>query len=83
MVLTGSCCSSHYSLIFYVNPKPPEATEEGIRSTVLPACTYLILITDPKPPEATEEGIRSTVLPACTYLILITDPHVSKQDHFT
>ena len=23
----------------YVNPKPPEATEEGIRSTVLPACT--------------------------------------------
>ena len=28
-----------YSIIFYVNPKPPEATEEGIHSTVLPACT--------------------------------------------
>ena len=27
------------TLIFYVNPKPPEATEEGIYSTVLPACT--------------------------------------------
>ena len=26
-------------IIVYVNPKPPEATEEGIRSTVLPACT--------------------------------------------